>query len=556
MTQFDRRQTLTLLAATTTTACATTAPPPEGPASSSLFQHGVASGDPKQDSIVLWTRVTTPKPALSVKWQLSRVATFASVVSEGLLETTNATDFTVKPMPSQLMSNTTYFYRFIADGVTSPTGKTKTLASGHLDKLGIALVSCSNYAFGFFNAYAAIAEDTDIDFVLHTGDYIYEYGATGWGVETATVLGRVHVPANEIVSLSDYRIRHAQYKTDAGSCAMHAAHPFIACWDDHESTNNPWMGGAQNHQTATEGDWPTRRAAAIQAYYEWMPIREPIAGRTRAEFWRTYNFGNLATLITLETRHTGRGEQIDYAKYADKITTKANRDAFMADVVNDPSRKMISPAMEADLRTGLANSVATAQPWRIIGNASPIARMLVPDIVTNGIDPALAPKGEKADEGTNLLWKSKWNLPFYTDTWDGYPAARQAFYELCSASGAQDLLVLTGDSHSFWANSLFDDAGRPMGVELGTAGVSSPGDFVESGWSQSDSEKLDRLFERELPEVKWTDNFNQGYVRVVLTPAKADVAFMATKSVLLQNKSATAIRRETVVRKGASIGFA
>jgi alkaline phosphatase D len=557
MTMIDRRQAFGILAATTASACATSSPETSlTPVSSNLFQHGVASGDPTSDGIVLWTRVTTTKPSLVVKWQLANDSAFARIIKEGVVETTDATDFTVKAIPGQLQAGTTYFYRFLTDGAMSPTGRTKTLATGKLAKLGIALVSCSNYAFGHFNAYAAIAEDADVDIVLHTGDYIYEYGAAGWGSETAKVLGRVHDPAHEIVTLADYRRRHAQYKTDAGSRAMHGAHPFVACWDDHESTNNPWMGGAQNHQPATEGDWATRRAASLQAYYEWMPIREPELGKTRADFWRTYAFGDLATLITLETRHTGRGEQVDFAKYVDKITSKTERDAFMANVIGDPARKMISPAMERDLGKSLEKSVSDRQPWRIIGNASPIARMLVPDVLASGIDVTQAPKGKKPGEGANLLWKAKWNLPFYTDTWDGYPVAREAFYDLCKSSRVQDLLVLTGDSHSFWSNTLADDSGRAMGAEIGTAGVSSPGDFVETGWSKTDSEKLDRYFETALPEVVWTDNFNQGYVRVVLTPSKADVSFMATNSVLIADKTAHSIRTETVVRKGDTIGFA
>ncbi len=194
------------------------------------------------------------------------------------------------------------------------------MPTGRLDRLGIALASCSNYAFGFFNAYDAIAKDPAIDFVLHTGDYIYEYGQDSWGGEVSRLIGREHQPAHEIVSLADYRMRHAQYKSDSGSRAMHAAHSLLACWDDHESANNPWTDGAQNHQPETEGDWAQRRAASIQAYFEWMPVREPEwleqKGRSRMQFWRGYSFGDLATLFTLETRHTARAKQIDYMEFA------------------------------------------------------------------------------------------------------------------------------------------------------------------------------------------------------------------------------------------------
>lgn len=559
MGHVNRRQTLALLAATAGAAGACT--PEVAPSSeqdtpvSNVFSHGVASGDPATDSIVLWTRITTDMPSTPVQWEMATDKAFSNIVKSGEAIASADADHTVKVIPSDLSPGQNYFYRFTALDATSPTGRTKTLPAGSLDRLGVALVSCSNYAFGYFNAYAAIAVDPAIDIVLHTGDYIYEYGAKGWGHETANTIGRPHDPPHETVTLDDYRRRHAQYKTDTGSKAMHAAHPFVACWDDHESTNNPWMGGAQNHQPGSEGDWETRRDASLQAYYEWMPIREPEPGMTRAEFWRTYSFGDLATMITLETRHTARGEQVDYLKHGPAIQDQASRNAFMADIINDPTRKMLSEKMEASLTSGLSASVEAQQPWRLIGNASPIARMLTPDVVSLGVIPE-----QKLEEGASpakfaLAWKGKWNLPFYTDTWDGYPAAREAFYDLCKDAGASDLLVLTGDSHSFWANELYDDEGNPMGLELGTAGVSSPGDFVETGWGDEISEKLDRTFEQALDEVRWTDNMHQGYVRVVLERDQASADFIATHTVLSEDSRTTVIRSETITRNGKKLSF-
>ena len=556
MTDLNRRQTLALLAvsAGASSACATSQVSSEP--ESNIFQHGVASGDPAPDSVVLWTRVTTDQVAQPVSWRVASDPDFSDIIAEGEAISSADADHTVKVIPTGLEPGQTYFYQFVVETVSSPTGRTKTLPTENLDQLGVALVSCSNFAFGFFNAYAAIAEDKQIDLVLHTGDYIYEYGSDGWGHETANTIGRPHDPTHETVSLDDYRRRHAQYKTDAGSKAMHAAHPFVACWDDHESTNNPWKDGAQNHQPDTEGDWVSRRAASLQAYYEWMPIREPEPGFTREEFWRTYRFGDLATLVTLETRHTARGEQVDYLKHADTIIDQVSRDAFMTNVINDPNRKMLSEKMETALSESLSQSVEAGQPWRLIGNASPIARMLVPDVVSLGVIP-----DQKLEEGASfgkyaLAWKGKWNLPFYTDTWDGYPAARERFYKLCRNAGAQDLLVLTGDSHSFWANELTSDDGQPMGLEIGTAGVSSPGDFVETGWSPEISEELDRTFERELEEVRWTDNLHQGYVRVVLGRDRAKVDYLAVETVLLEDSRVRVIRSETVERGSSLISFA
>lgn len=235
-----RRTTLAAISAT----AAVAAFPGLAEGKTEVFRHGVASGDPDATSVVLWTRVTVPAP-LEVDWELASDPSFARVVRQGRVTAGPERDFTIKVLAEGLEPGGRYYYRFLAAGAMSPIGQTRTLPVGRVERLGIALASCSNFAFGYFNAYDAIARDAAIDFVLHTGDYIYEYGSDGWGGDISRRIGRVHEPANEIVSLFDYRTRHAQYKTDAGSQAMHAAKPLLACWDDHESANNPWTGGAQ-----------------------------------------------------------------------------------------------------------------------------------------------------------------------------------------------------------------------------------------------------------------------------------------------------------------------
>ncbi len=520
---------------------------------SARFRHGVASGDPDQTSLILWTHVESSAPQQRVDWQVARDRGFTSIVKSGSVTTSADRDYTVKVLVEGLEPGASCHYRFLADGESSPIGRTRTLPQGALDRLGVALVSCSNYPFGFFNAYDAIARDPMVDIVLHTGDYIYEYaGADGWGAETGRKLGRVHEPAHEIVSLADYRTRHAQYRRDAGLQAMTAAHPFIACWDDHESANNPWIGGAENHQPDKEGDWLSRRAASIRAYYEWMPIREPGPGRNRAEFWRSYSFGDLATIVTMETRHTARAKQIDYRDYAASIASKEDAEKLRRDVIGAADRPLLSHDMEDFLSAALSRSVAAGQPWRLIGNAIPMARMDVPDLIAAGLLPDPATPGlPLATMG--LAWKAKWNLPFYPDTWDGYPWARERFYDICRAAGATDLIVLTGDSHSFWANRLRDGKGAPMGVELGTAGVTSPGDFVESGFGPDLSAKLDRAFAEMLDEVIWTDNFHQGYVRVDLRREAAQAEFVAMSTVLSPHYKPQTLRRYALARAGNSL---
>jgi alkaline phosphatase D len=537
---------------------------------STLFRHGVASGDPAATSVVLWTRVTA-SGEIAVEWELSDSLDFARIVRSGTVTTGPERDHTVKLLADGLEPGGVWFYRFRAQGVTSPVGRARTLATGLLDRLGIALASCSNYAFGFFNAYDAIAADPDIDFVLHTGDYIYEYGAEGWGADIARKLGRVHEPAHEIVSLADYRTRHAQYKTDAGSRAMLAAHTLLCCWDDHESTNNPWSGGAQNHQPQTEGDWAARRAASIRAYFEWMPVREPewlesSRSKSRMQFWRSYSFGDLATLVTLETRHTARAKQIDYADWYPKIRTRADADRLRREEMGKPGRRMLAPEMEADLADSLSRSVKAGQPWRLIGNPMPIARTDIPDFVAMGLlpEPEIIRKPDgsvdikktlDSQPGADIAWKGKWNLPFYEDTWDGYPWAREQLYALSRKAGAGDLVFLTGDSHSFWANRLADDAGRPAGLEIGTSGVTSPGDFVERGFSPKEAAAIDKAFGEHIDEIVWTDNLNQGYVRVSLGRDGGEADFIGVSTVRSPHYFTSIVKRFPIVRKQGVVSF-
>ncbi len=537
-----RRTTLAGLSA----AAAAAVLPGEAAAANPLFRHGVASGDPDATSVVLWTRISAGA-ALTVDWELATDAKFARIVRRGTLQTGPDRDYTVKALAEGLASGGRYFYRFRAGGALSPVGQTRTLPVGKLDRLGIALASCSNYAFGFFNAYDAIARDPAVDFVLHTGDYIYEYGADGWGGDVAKRIGRVHQPAHEIVSLSDYRTRHAQYKTDAGSQAMHAAKPLLACWDDHESANNPWTGGAQNHQSDKEGDWAARRAASIQAYFEWMPVREPGAGRSRMQFWRSYTFGDLATLSTLETRHTARAEQVDYLPYTKTIASHADARAMERDAIGAPGRTMLAPELETDLAAAWSQSKELGQPWRLIGNPMPIARTRVPDVVALGLIPNPATQDKPSLSAQFLAWKGKWNLPLSPDTWDGYEWARERLYGQARSAGVNDLVFLTGDSHSFWANRLADTAGRPTGLELGTAGISSPGDFVESGFDPATAARIDRAFEEHNPEVVWTDNMHQGYVRLVMGRSAAQADFVAVSTVLSPRYRAATIKRMAIL---------
>ncbi len=512
-----------------------------------LFSHGVASGDPDYRSVVLWTRVAPVRPRLEVRWTIAEDAAFERIVNRGAGFADADRDHTVKVVAGGLEAGRSYFYRFEAAGTVSPVGRTRTLPVGRLESLVLALASCSNFPFGYFNAYEAIARDPEVEFVVHLGDYIYEYGSDGYGAQVGAVLGRVHAPRREIVTLADYRERHAQYKAEPGSRALHAAHPLIALWDDHESANNPWTGGAENHQDETEGAWPDRLSASLRAWYEWMPVREPEKGGSRTDYWRHLQFGDLASLVTLETRHTGRSRQIEYGSHLPEIRSVEEARRFMREVVGAPGRNMLSSAMEAFLRDALSESRQARRPWRLIGNQIPMARVHVPPLPERGLEAA------SADELAHLRTLGRFDLPLYLDPWDGYPDARARFYALCAGEGARDLLVLTGDSHAFWFNELFDDAGEGMGLEIGTTSITSPGDFEAFG--PEGAALLDNLIASHNPEVVWTDNRHRGYVRLRLDHQLARADYVAVGRIDVPRFRTEVLRSVTIRHQGGGLRY-
>ena len=521
---------------------------------SSAFSHGVASGDPDAQSVVLWTRISTQRRTASGKWIVTEDQAQRRVVKRGVFSTDRSRDMTVKLLVDGLQPGKIYYYAFKYEGENSPVGRTRTLPVTALGKLGIAVASCSNYPFGYFNAYETIALDPAVDVVLHLGDYIYEYGPDGYGGASGRAMGREHQPPREIVGLDDYRQRHAQYKADPQSQMMHAAHPLIAIWDDHESTNNSWREGAENHQPETEGDWATRREQSLQAYYEWMPVREPGMGLGRDQYWRHYRFGDLASLVTLETRLTGRDEQLDYAEFQELLQTREGVGAFMQQHLNAPGRRMLAPEMEAFLDQALRESVAADRPWRIIGNQIPMARSYIPQITDEHLQQlAIDENHPLYDEAQSFKALGPARLPMFLDAWDGYPWARERLYQLSRNAGAEDLLVVTGDSHAFWQNQLFDRDGKPIGLELGTSGITSPSAFASLG--KEGAALMDTLVAQASPEILWTEGLTHGYVRLTLTPAEATVDYVGVSTVKERAYQPVNVRQTRITRKGGQLNY-
>ena len=487
------------------------------------FLHGVASGDPDTRSAVFWTRVTPTDPSVgevAVVLEVAHDAGFGDIVRRSTgLRARAERDFTVKhDLDGQgLEPGAEYFYRFVANGVTSPVGRVRTLPEGATAEMALAVVSCQLYPGGLFNAYDALSKLDRLDAVVHLGDYIYEYGAepSDYGMSSGAALGRVPQPPHEIVSLADYRMRHAQYKSDPDLQAAHARAPFICVWDDHEVANDAWMMGAENHQAETEGDFATRKAAALRAYYEWMPIREPKAGALNEAINRSFDFGDLATLTMVETRLLARGEQMTFADIPKTAEGAPDVAAFEA-LRLAPDRDLLGERQRQWIGETLSRSKAAGRPWQILGNQVVMAKVKGPDI-SRMMPPeqiqqmlaSLADDVRPQIEAAIQLFKL--GLPFNLDSWDGYPAGRERLYETFAAADVAPI-VLAGDSHAFWVNELHDNAGARRAVEFGTSSISSPspGDHVGGL-------PLGVALSAANPEVKFCDQTSKGYVLLNVT---------------------------------------
>ncbi|MEM9617359.1 MAG: alkaline phosphatase D family protein [Pseudomonadota bacterium] len=502
-----------------------------------VFTHGVASGDPDATSVVIWTRVSLPAGAAQpmtapVIWETALDEAFTEMRGKGEVLTGASRDWTVKVLLSDMEPGTTYYYRFRVGDAYSPVGRTKTLPVGAVERARFAVVSCSNYPFGYFNVYDMIARRDDLDAVIHLGDYIYEYGRDGYGGAAGAALGREHQPAHEVISVTDYRTRHAQYKADPASQAMHAKHPMIAIWDDHETSNNSWKDGAQNHQPETEGEWAPRRRAALQAYYEWMPVREP--SMAPEAFFRSFSFGDLLTVAAIETRLMARARQFEYSDIIPTLQTPEDLERFKSEILWDQTREMLGAAQLDYLDRAFRTSVGAGQPWRLLANQIIMGRVTAPDLTEYVTEEDIISLEKQWDQARAFVKSSALGLPANLDAWDGYPAARERFYNMAREAGEDGMIVVTGDTHTWWANDLVARDGRQMGVELGVNSVTSPSPY-RSDFLGGKGAEYALLTNRDNDDVRYLSGESHGFIDLDITHDGARAEFVAVDTIESRN---------------------
>ncbi|MCK0912205.1 alkaline phosphatase D family protein [Acinetobacter pittii] len=505
----------------------------EGSETQADFLHGVASGDPLQDKVILWTRLTPVdfSAPLKVTWEIATDDQFKQNLKTGTVQTNKTDDFTVKVDATGLQAGMTYYYRFRFGSKVSPVGQTKTLPVT-TNKVSFAVCSCSNYPAGYFYVYREIAKQ-NVDVVIHLGDYIYEYGADGYATEDAAKLGRTLPSDNnkEIIKLDDYRKRYALYRQDKDLQAVHQRHPFIVIWDDHELANDTWRDGAENHQD-NEGSFSDRKLAALQAYFEWMPIR-PVSSTDHLNIYRQFNFGSLVQLTMLDTRIIARDKQLEYKDYM--IASGLDAQKFQADLT-DPKRTLMGYTQRDWLVDKLKQSTAT---WNVIGQQVLMSKMWIPaellaslgQITSGGTSPdtlakmnaqitelvTLKLRLEQGDPTLTVQEKARVTtlVPYNLDAWDGYYAEREFLYDKLAELNKK-IIVLAGDTHNAWTSYLYSQKGEYVGVELATSSVSSPGLEKYLSIPLAQLQQFEFAFTTLIDELAYCNLNQRGYLMVTL----------------------------------------
>jgi len=513
-----RRQILSGLSALSLTACATASSPAITSLGSSsekglnyLFPLGVASGDPVSDGFVLWTRLA-PMPMaedgglsapVNVTWQVAEDENFARVIKAGQSVANKQWAHSVHVEVQGLQPLRQYYYRFIANGQNSPTGRAKTapMFGAPVDKLRFGIASCQHYEQGFFNAYNdMVAQDPDL--IIHLGDYIYE---SSWGPQVR------RQATTEAISLTDYRRLHAQYKTDPALQAAHAYAPWIFIWDDHEVVND--YAGLNDENYMPREQMRARRAAAYKAYYEHMPVR--LRSRPHGENMRLHDYfyyGNLMTMALTD----GRQYRDDQA-----CQTPEDGGAQMVNCpdLNDPSRSMFGKAQERWLMPSFLRSGAT---WEVLAQPTLFSRLY-----------------QKDRDGNPASW---------SDGWDGYKPTRDMIIQAAEQRRPKNFISIGGDMHSWWQADLKTDYSNPDSQTVGT-------EFVTTSVT-AHSYAYNRFTQMlpDNPHIHFFDDRKRGYSLVNVTPENWTFEMKEMTSVY-DPKARAQTRKKYVVESGTQGAF-
>jgi alkaline phosphatase D len=481
------------------------------------FKHGVASGDPLEDGVIIWSRVTPDDPtaggkSIEVLYEVALDPSFTRIAQKGVIYTSAAVDFTLKVDVSNLLPATTYYYQFLSANQGSGTGRTKTLPSQGADvsKFKIAVFSCSNLPQGYFHGYNHAANRNDLDLALHVGDYLYEYANKEYGDGSVFNPARIPLPDKEMVSLEDYRLRHATYRADKDLQAATRNVPWILVWDDHEITNDAWFGGAENHDPDQgEGPWYTRRATAVRAYFEWIPIR-PVRMDSKDRIYRSFSVGNLAEIIMLDTRLIGRSEQANATDWK---------------TIYDRSRSILGADQEEFVKKTLSASKENNLKWRVLGNQVPIA-----------------PRWLGSFQAPNTVIGS-------VDKWEGYPESRYRILEHLWTNDINNTVAVTGDVHSAWVmdNPLmpYNSWGRTYNQTTGAGSlmVECVGTAVTSPPAYRANGTMSRIVEQRYldanPHHKYVNLQDNGYFTLELTQEKIKCEYVFTSDITKPTYTAT-----------------